>query len=200
MAFDLSDYVDVAERISILREKYPNASLQPLNHAHPYTIETIGDSVFVVYTAACYRSPDDPTPGVGTAWEPFPGRTPYTKDSEVMVAETSAWGRAIVAALAADTKRGVASQEEVRNRQTDSRPSAPRPQSGALATEPQLRIINRLVDKTGMVPETWPLPADFTKAAASKLIDELQAVGAEPAAARVATVRTYAADDPERPF
>ncbi|SDT83845.1 hypothetical protein [Gordonia westfalica] len=32
-------------------------------------------------------------------------------------AETAAWGRAIVAALAADTKKGVASSEEVRNRQ-----------------------------------------------------------------------------------
>jgi hypothetical protein len=31
-----------------------------------------------------------------------------------MVAETSAWGRAIVAALAADTKKGIASADEVR--------------------------------------------------------------------------------------
>jgi len=46
-----------------------------------------------------------------------PGLTPYTRNSEVMVAETSAWGRAIVAALAGDTKRGVASKEEVLNRQ-----------------------------------------------------------------------------------
>ena len=46
----------------------------------------------------------------------MPGKTPYTRDSEVMVAETSAWGRAIVAALAGDTKRGVASKEEVLNR------------------------------------------------------------------------------------
>ena len=50
------------------------------------------------------------------AWEPFPGRTPYTFNSELMNAETSAQGRAIVAALAADTRKGVASQEEVRNR------------------------------------------------------------------------------------
>jgi hypothetical protein len=28
-------------------------------------------------------------PGIGMAWEPFPGRTPYTKASELMNAETS---------------------------------------------------------------------------------------------------------------
>jgi hypothetical protein len=75
----------------------------------------IGGKDFVVYTAAAYRAPDDERPGIGTAWEPIPGKTPYTKDSEVMVAETSAWGRAIVAALAGETKR-IASADEVRNR------------------------------------------------------------------------------------
>jgi hypothetical protein len=34
-------------------------------------------------------------------------------------AETSAWGRAIVAALAADTRAGVASADEVHNRQRE---------------------------------------------------------------------------------
>jgi len=53
------------------------------------------------------------------AYEQWPGRTPYTRDSELQNAETSAWGRAIVAVLAADTKRGIASQEEVRNRSAE---------------------------------------------------------------------------------
>ena len=42
-----------------------------------------------------------------------PGLTPYTKNSELQNAETSAWGRALVAVLAADTKEGVASADEV---------------------------------------------------------------------------------------
>lgn len=71
---------------------------------------------FVVYTAAAYRHPDDPCPGIGVAWEPLPGLTPYTHNSEVMNAETSAWGRAIVAVGAADAK---ASAEEVRNRSAE---------------------------------------------------------------------------------
>lgn len=107
------DYIDVAERIKTFRELFPTGSLQQVDVKF---IEFAGTS-WVVFTAAAYRSPDDIRPGIGTAWEPVPGLTPYTRNSEVMVAETSAWGRAIVAALAGDTKRGVASKEEVLNRQ-----------------------------------------------------------------------------------
>lgn len=116
MADMMRDYVDVAERISIFRQKYPEGSLQPWDMNKPYEIVTVGDKTFVVYVAAAYRTPNDPRPGVGMAWEPFPGRTSFQRDSELMVCETSAWGRAIVAVLAADTKRGVASAEEVQNR------------------------------------------------------------------------------------
>jgi hypothetical protein len=114
--FSMDDYVDVAERLIEFREKHPEGSLQPVDPANPFEIREVGNKVFIVYTAAAYRTPDDPRPGIGTAWEPFPGPTPYTKDSELMNAETSAWGRAILAVLAADSRRGVASAQEVRNR------------------------------------------------------------------------------------
>lgn len=117
MSFDLSGYVDVAERIRIFKEKYPNGSLQPANIEKPYDVVAVGERLFVVYVAAAYRQPDDQRPGIGVAWECFPGRTTFTKDSELMNAETSAWGRAIIAALAADTQK-IASADEVRNRQT----------------------------------------------------------------------------------
>jgi hypothetical protein len=119
-----SDYIDVAARIVEFRTKYPDGSLQPFDPSQPYKIETFGDAVFIVYTAAAYRTPEDVRPGIGIAWEPFPGRTPYTRNSELQNAETSAWGRAIVAALAADTKKGIASAEEVRNRQAEGDPWA----------------------------------------------------------------------------
>lgn len=106
-------YIDVAERIVEFRNTYPDGSLQQVDLQF---IDFAGKS-WVVYTAAAYRNPDDPRPGHGTAWEPVPGPTNFTKDSELQNAETSAWGRALVAVLAADTKRGVASAEEVRNRQ-----------------------------------------------------------------------------------
>lgn len=122
MSFDktgLDSYNDVASRLVEFRSKYPDGSLQPVNPFKPIEVMTIGDKTFLVYTAAAYRTPDDQRPGIGVAWEPFPGRTPYTRDSEIMVLETSAWGRAIVAALAADTRKGVASADEIRNRQAD---------------------------------------------------------------------------------
>lgn len=114
------DYIDVATRIVEFREKYPNGSLQPWKD--PYVLEVrITETTFksfMVYSAAAYRSPDDQLPGVGYAYEPIPGPTNFTRDSELQNAETAAWGRAMVAALAVDTKKGIASSEEVRNRQT----------------------------------------------------------------------------------
>jgi hypothetical protein len=120
-----SDYNDVNARLVEFREKHAEGSLQPADPSNPFDIRTIGDKTFIVYVAAAYRTPDDPKPGIGCAWEPFPGKTNFTRDSELQNAETSAWGRAIVAVLAADTKKGIASAEEVRNRQADQSPAAP---------------------------------------------------------------------------
>lgn len=113
------DYIDVATRIVEFREKFPEGSLQQVDIKF---IDFAGKS-WVVFTAAAYRYPEDPRPGIGTAWEPVPGPTQFTRDSEVQNAETAAWGRAMVAALAVDTKKGIASQEEVRNRSA----SVPKP-------------------------------------------------------------------------
>lgn len=126
MADMMQGYVDVAERLQHLKAKHPDASLQPVDPGRPYWLEEIDGHTFLVYAAACYRNPDDPMPGIGLAWEPVPGRTSFTRGSELQNAETSAWGRAIVAALAADTKRGIASSEEVqsarRNAQDTTKP------------------------------------------------------------------------------
>lgn len=118
MAF-AEDYVDVATRIAEFRDKYPDGSLQPADLTAPYRIETVDGQAWIVVVAAAYRDDTDQRPGVGMAWEAYPGKTPYTRGSELQNAETSAWGRAIVAALAADTKRGVASADEVRNRSAE---------------------------------------------------------------------------------
>lgn len=114
-----NDYIDVAARIVEFRTHYPDGSLQPADPAVPYRVETIAGDTYIVVVAAAYRSPDDARPGIGMAYEVYPGRTNFTRGSELQNAETSAWGRAIVAALAADTKRGVASAEEVRNRSAE---------------------------------------------------------------------------------
>lgn len=106
------DYIDVATRIVEFREKYPEGSLQQVD----LKFVQVAGKDWVIYTAAAYRTPTDERPGIGTAWEPVPGPTQFTRDSEVQNAETAAWGRAMVAALAVDTRKGIASSEEVRNR------------------------------------------------------------------------------------
>lgn len=122
-------YNEVATRIIEARKKYPNGGFQPLDLTNPYKFEVVGEKTFVVYTAAFYRTPDDPRPGIGVAWEPFPGTTNFTRNSELMNAETSAWGRALVAAFAADTKKGIATSIDVRNREAE-RYTGPRDAQG----------------------------------------------------------------------
>jgi len=113
---NLDDYVTVAERIQLVVARYPEGSLRPLWPDDPYRVLGEGETKWLVYGAAAYRTPDDPAPGVGLAWEPVPGRTPYTRGSELMVAESSAWGRAL-AAIGIATNRSVATAEEVRSAQ-----------------------------------------------------------------------------------
>ncbi|HWU31336.1 MAG TPA: hypothetical protein VN108_00605 [Marmoricola sp.] len=102
-------YVDVAERIREFTKKYPEGTLKQVSLEF---LRDFGNKDWVVYTAAAYRSPEDQNPGIGTAWEPVPGPTNFTRDSEVQNAETAAWGRAMVAALAVETKK-IASSDEV---------------------------------------------------------------------------------------
>lgn len=135
----VTDYIDVATRLVEFREKYPEGSLQPAVIDKPYSIEEIGGQTYIVVVAAAYRTAEDSRPGIGMAYELFPGKTPYTRGSELQNAETSAWGRAIVAALAADTKKGIASAEEVRNRQAErevtSKPESPADKARATLLE-----------------------------------------------------------------
>lgn len=129
MSFDIGNYNDVQSRLVEFRTAHPEGSLQPANEDEPFRVVTIGDDTFIVVVAAAYRTADDTKPGIGMAWERFPGKTPYTRDSELQNAETSAWGRAIVAALAADTRKGIASANEVRNRRADQDATAADPKA-----------------------------------------------------------------------
>lgn len=103
----LEDYVEVHQRITKFKEQFPEGSLQS-------EIVESTPAVLIV-KAYAYRTPDDRRPGIGHASEPVPGQTPYTKDSELMNGETSAWGRAL-AALGIEVNRGIASGNEVRAR------------------------------------------------------------------------------------
>jgi hypothetical protein len=117
MAYDqrsLDDYIDVATRIADFRARYPAGSLRG-----DWRMIQVGDQHIVAYRAEAWRTPDDTAAGVGCAWELVPGRTPFTRGSELQNAETSAWGRAIIACGASDSKTGIASREEVQWRRAE---------------------------------------------------------------------------------
>lgn len=147
MAF-ADDYVDVPTRIAQFRKQHPEGSLSrvaPDGQLVPVEYRAFGGKEWVIYTAFAYRTADDPQPGVGTAWEPVPGPTNFTKDSELQNAETAAWGRAMVAVLAVDTKLGIASAEEVQARQIgtqkDSAPTGWSERIDTAKTQPELDAI-----------------------------------------------------------
>jgi len=211
MSFSMEGYVDVAERIRRFKQLYPNGCLRPYNPAEPFRIMEIGGREFIVYTAAAFRSPEDTCPGIAVAAEPAAGQTQFTRMSEVMNAETSAWGRAIVAVLASDSQR-VASADEVRNRQQDEPQVAPavvpatpsrgkqsHPASGGAATgqvsDKQLGLLNKLIRERG-VDDALALAsveadkditslAQLTKKQASSLITTIMSLPAEQAATEV---------------
>jgi len=108
------NYQSVAERIRLFREKYPEGSLTALDPSKPFEIVQVDGQAFVSVAAVARRTPDDLAGGMGLAWCPIPGHDEYTRNSEIQNAQTSAWGRAIIAVLAADASK-IASREEVRS-------------------------------------------------------------------------------------
>lgn len=141
MAFDLSDYITVPQRVAMFYEQNPDGrivSSEPV-------IVTIDNRTFIQVTTKVYRSPEDAIPCQATAYEPFPGKTPYTRDSEMMNAETSAIGRAIAAAGIA-VNRSLASANEVRARVEDR--GEPKPKTRSADS-----FVNGLVERMSALPE-----------------------------------------------
>jgi hypothetical protein len=139
---NLDDYIEVNERIIAFYEKYPEGSLQG-----EWEVTKLGDQQVIVYTAKAYRKPLDHKPCIGTASEPIPGKTPYTKDSELMNCETSAWGRAL-AALGFEVKRGIASRNEVAARNGGDTEKKSEPKKG-FASDKQRGLFRAMLAKHG---------------------------------------------------
>lgn len=180
MAFSLDDYVDVAERIVKFYEAHPEGSLTT---ERVELMETQAGQ-FVVVHAKAWRSPDDPFPGDGVAWETLPGKTPYTKDSEVMNAQTAAWGRAIVACGILASKK-IASRQEVQARQGDGASNGSNGPQKPAQSLPELyvdclRLAIHSRDRTEAYPDPdeWAavLAAANTKDQKMVLVEQLEAV------------------------
>jgi hypothetical protein len=116
---NLGDYVDVPTRFRLALDKWPDLRVVET----PAEVITIGDRTFISVTVKVYRDLLDLLPCVATAWEPFPGTTPYVRNSEMMNCSTSALGRALGMMIPFGK---IASFEEVQNRQEDTPARAPK--------------------------------------------------------------------------
>jgi hypothetical protein len=136
--FNMDDYVPVSDRIGAFMESYPEGSLQS-------EIVELTESR-VTIKAYAYRTPDDPRPGTGHSSLEIPGKTTFTRGSEIENAETSAWGRAI-AALGFEVKRGVASREEVTNKQSGAEDSRSREAQTSAPTDKRVILAQLAAEK-----------------------------------------------------
>ena len=100
------NYVPVAERIEKFYERFPEGKILT------QIVEHDRESGFVLIRAEIYRNPDDISPAAtGHAYE-YKDSGYVQKTSYIEVAETSAVGRGL-AFLNFETKRGIASREEI---------------------------------------------------------------------------------------
>lgn len=176
--FALDGYVDVATRLRLALMTHPQMTIME----DPPEVIHIQDRTFIAVRVTVWRGPDDQQPVTAHAWEPFPGKTPFTRDSEMMNASTSALGRAL-GFLGFGIDKGLSTSDEIRNR-TGSPVEAPtRPvqasqppdtaNDGPPATERQLKAIHAMCRERGEDHHEWQ---PTTAEQASHMIERLQAI------------------------
>jgi hypothetical protein len=175
---NLDGYITVNERLGMALEQYPELRIveeQP-------EVRTIDNIAYIEVCVTVYRDTDDPLPAIARAWEPWPGKTPFVRDSEMMNASTSALGRAL-GFMGFGLGKSIASADEVQLRRDDNEHTSgddshhrpPREQLGSRAkpSEPlkgpgkvtpgQLRIIHQIAAERGVEPV---IPTTFEEASA----------------------------------
>ena len=115
MAFDLSEYVDVKTRLKQALALYPQLRIVE----HRPEITQVGDQLFIECSVTVSRDPDDPIPVTAFMFEPYPGRTTFTKLSEQANGATSALGRAL-GYMGFGIDKSIATSNEVLGRQQAS--------------------------------------------------------------------------------
>lgn len=177
------DYNTVPERMAEFFVKYPEGSFQQVDLR---VLDVAGVS-YLVYTAACYRHPEDPKPGHGTAWERVPGLTNFTVNSEAQNAETSAWGRAVMAVGAADAKKGIATAEDVQWRQAEAEQRDAEEaavgglRSSIIAAIEKLDDLQKSELKDWLKAENLPAVRRMNQAQCDRVLDWLMSMEPEPA-------------------
>jgi hypothetical protein len=111
-AFNLGDYVDVPTRLAEALKRWPNLRIQETKPI----IVTVDNQQYVEISCTVWNDENDVLPTIAYCWEPIPGRTPYTKGSEMMNASTSCLGRAL-GMKGMGIGKSIASRNEVQARQ-----------------------------------------------------------------------------------
>lgn len=150
MSFNLDNYVDVPTRLRMALEKFPDLRVQ---ESQPVFRE-VGNKLYIEIRCTVWRDKDDQLPIIAFCWEPFPGTTPYTRDSEQMNASTSALGRAL-GMMGFGIEHKMASKQEVLARQqpTVTQEPATYPDGGPVPDpftgEPQVTNVVKFRDPKG---------------------------------------------------
>ena len=186
----MDNYVDVATRLKIAFERWPELRIQ---ETHREIVEMPDKTCFIRCVVTIWRTADDPIPVIASACEVYPGRTPYTKTSESEVGYTSAIGRALAMA-GIGANKSIASRDEVEAAQsrqpTRLAEIVPFPEEGPQKVYPsnkQLGMMRGLANGKGIkgddlkayccevLGRTILSTNDLTKQDISKVIDKLQA-------------------------
>jgi hypothetical protein len=188
----MDNYVDVATRLKIAFERWPELRIQ---ETHREIVEMPDKTCFIRCVVTIWRTADDPIPVIASACEVYPGRTPYTKTSESEVGYTSAIGRALAMA-GIGANKSIASRDEVEAAQsrqpTQLAEVVPFPEEGPQKVYPsnkQLGMMRGLANGKGIkgddlkayccevLGRTILSTNDLTKQDISKVIDKLQVTG-----------------------
>ena len=188
----MDNYVDVATRLKLAFERWPELRIQ---ETHREVIEMPDKTCFIRCIVTIWRDANDPLPVIASACEVYPGRTPYTKMSENEVGNTSAIGRGL-AMMGIGANKSIASRDEVQAAQsrqpTQLAEVVPFPENGPAKTYPsskQLGMMRGLANGKGIqgdalkayccqvLGRTILSTNDLTKQDISKVIDALPITG-----------------------
>jgi hypothetical protein len=154
---NLDGYVTVNERLKMALAKYPDLRVMEL----PFLVQEINGDTFLWCAVAVYPTPEH-QPTNGSVLEPMPGRTPYTRNSELMVGYTSALGRAL-GYLGFGIDKGIASNDEVAARIgtdrefNDAMPAVTRAKVGSRAKTAAQKAAEAALERGGGTDSPEPL-------------------------------------------
>ena len=153
----MDNYVDVATRLKMAFERWPELRIQ---ETHREVIEMPDKSCFIRCVVTIWRSPDDAIPVIASACEIYPGKTSFTKSSESEVGYTSAIGRGL-AMMGIGANKSIASRDEVQAAQS-------RQPTGRLAPVVPMHDVEVPFETDGASPYANPKQLGLIRVLASK--------------------------------